>query len=259
MSIPPNTSGKSALFKDHFSKDPDSYSKYRPCYPVELFLYLSSITRGHDLAWDCATGSGQSATHLAKHFHRVIATDASSSQLSKAHQHAAVRYTVATAEDSGIFTSSLDIITVAQALHWFDLPAFSAEVDRTLKHQGILAVWTYNLLNIRADIDEQVNYLYREVLNSYWPAERRLVEQGYESIDFPYPELITPKFNMTLNWNYRQLTAYLSTWSAVKAYSSDKNKNPIDTVRAKLLKHWGNENTELPVTWPLTVRVWKKP
>ena len=259
MSTPPNTSDKHTLFKDHFSHDSVSYSRHRPGYPDTLFTYLSSIAKDHNLAWDCATGSGQSAIQLAQNFNRVIATDASESQISQAQKHEGISYFVASAENSGIDTNSLDLITVAQALHWFDLSVFTAEVDRTLKAGGILAVWTYNLLTIRPDIDEQVNYLYGKVLDRYWPAERHLVEQGYKTINFPYRELSVPNFNMALNWNYGQLTDYLSTWSAVKACISENERNPIEIIHDKLLKLWGDAETQMPVKWPLTVRVWQKP
>mgnify|MGYP001822755236 FL=1 len=249
------------MFKDYFSQDSAAYSRHRPGYPDSLFSYLSSIAKDHDLAWDCATGSGQSAVQLARHFNRIIATDASESQISHAEKHAAVHYFVARAENSAIEANSLDLITVAQAMHWFDLTAFTAEVDRTLKERGILAVWTYNLLTLRSDIDELITELYSKTLNHYWPAERRLVEQGYKSIEFPdtkYTELSTPAFNMTLTWNVEQLIAYFSTWSAVKAYISENDQNPIESIHDRLLKRWGNVETEMPVTWPLTVRVWQK-
>jgi ubiquinone/menaquinone biosynthesis C-methylase UbiE len=223
-----------------------------------LFNYLSSITKDHNLAWDCATGSGQSAIRLAQHFNKVIATDASETQIKHTQKQEGISYSVARAENSGIKARSLDLITVAQALHWFDITAFTSEVDRTLKEGGILAVWSYNLLTLQADIDEQVNYLYSKVLNKYWPAERRLVEQGYKTINFPYDELTTPRFSMSLNWSFAQLINYLSTWSAVKIYLSENKSNPIEIVQNKMLKLWGNPDTELTVNWPLTVRVWQK-
>ena len=247
------------MFKDYFSQDSASYSRYRPGYPDSLFSYLSSITTDHNLAWDCATGTGQSAVQLAQHFNTVIATDASESQISHAEKHAAVNYFVARAESSAIEANSLDLITVAQALHWFDLTAFTAEVDRTLKESGILAVWSYNLLTLRPDIDELINELYSKILNQYWPAERRMVEQGYKSFevsDKEYAELSTPDFNMSLKWNFEQLIAYLYTWSAVKAYISETG--PIDSIRGKLLKRWTDVEVKMPVTWQLTVRVWQK-
>jgi ubiquinone/menaquinone biosynthesis C-methylase UbiE len=259
MNIPPNTSDKQSLFKDHFSHNSDAYSKHRPTYPDELFSYLSSITKNHKLAWDCATGSGQAATCLTPYFKQVIASDASTEQIANTTQHDAVRYTVCSAENSGIISNSLDIITVAQALHWFNIPAFTAEVNRTLKQDGILAVWTYNLLHIRTDIDEQLHHLYNDVLESYWPAERHLVEQGYKTIDFPYPELSTPDFQMILNWDCTQLIAYLTTWSAVKSYIREKKNNPIKLIEKELLALWGNADIVKTVTWPLTVRAWRKP
>ena len=249
------------MFKDYFSHDSNSYSKHRPGYPDSLFSYLSSITKDHDLAWDCATGSGQSAVQLAQHFNRVIATDASESQISHAVKHAAVHYCVSRAENSAIEANSLDLITIAQALHWFDLTAFTAEVDRTLKEGGILAAWSYNLLAIRADIDELINELYGNILGQYWSVERRMVEQGYKSFEFPdtdYTELSTPDFSMSLNWNFEQLLAYLSTWSAVKAYISENDQNPIGSIHDRLLTRWGNVESQMPVAWPLTVRVWQK-
>ena len=249
------------MFKDYFSQDSAAYSRHRPGYPDSLFSYLSSITNDHNLAWDCATGSGQSAVQLAQHFNRVIATDASTSQIRHAVKHAAVQYCVSRAESSAIEANSLDLITVAQALHWFDLTAFTAEVDRTLKDKGIFAVWTYNLLRIRSDIDELINDLYSKTLEQYWSAERRMVEQGYQSIEFPdseYTELSTPDFNMTAKWNVEQLIAYLSTWSAVKAYISKNKQNPIESIKGRLLNRWGNAEPQMTVTWPLTVRVWQK-
>lgn len=256
--MPPSLIRRQHLFKDHFSHDSDSYSRHRPGYPEALFSYLSSIANNHNLAWDCATGSGQSAVQLAQYFNRIIATDASQSQIGSAQQHERIGYVVASAENSALDDNCLDLISVAQALHWFDLGAFTDEVDRTLKEGGILAVWSYNLLTIRADIDEQVNDLYRSVLNKYWPAERRLVEQGYESIDFPYHEITTPNFSMALGWNFGQLIDYLSTWSAIKAYISDNGKNPIEIIHDRLLKLWGSPDTRMPVKWPLTVRIWQK-
>jgi len=152
------------MFKDHFSHNSVSYSRHRPGYPDSLFSYLSSICKEHRLAWDCATGSGQSAVQLTKYFRKVIATDASDSQISNALKHAGVNYLVSTAEDSMHDDSCVDLVTVAQALHWFDLPRFTAEVDRTLKPAGILAVWSYNLLK-EPLINYAISLAYRLIHN----------------------------------------------------------------------------------------------
>jgi SAM-dependent methyltransferase len=246
-------------FKDHFSHDSASYAKHRPGYPGELFEFLASLCPDHELAWDCATGTGQSALQLANHFDRVIATDASSSQVENAIRHPQVNYRVASAEDSGIETNTVNLVTVAQALHWFDLDAFTREVSRTLKPGSILAVWTYNLLTINPDIDALVNHLYSNILGDYWPFERRMVEQGYAGITLPFAEISVPAFKITTAWNAEQLLDYLSTWSAVNAYKSQQGSDPLDQIRGGIYKSWNDgETAELAVEWPLAVRIWRQ-
>ena len=119
-------------FKDYFSGHSQDYDQYRPHYPDELFFHLSHLTEQHNRAWDCATGTGQAARHLAKYYQNVIATDASDKQVSQATELKNVRYATAPAEHSGIEDHSIDLITVAQALHWFDLDAFANEANRIL-------------------------------------------------------------------------------------------------------------------------------
>lgn len=249
--------GKPA-FKDHFSSASGAYASARPGYPDSLFAYLSSLSEQHDIAWDCATGSGQAAVKLADYFKSVIASDASAQQIEHAQHHPSVDYIVTSAEDSGIAGNSVDLVTVAQALHWFALPAFSKEVDRTLKCGGVLAAWTYNLLTINPQLDALINHLYNTLLGPYWPAERRLVEEGYQSIDFAYPELTCPRFQMELNWNAGQLLDYLSTWSAIKARIADKQPDPLQEIKDPLFELWGDPQQYKRIEWPLAVRVWQK-
>ena len=128
-----------ASFKDHFSKQAADYATFRPRYPQKLFEYLGSIAPSRRLAWDCGTGNGQAAVGLASTFHRVIATDASEKQIANAQQHERIDYRVASAEDSGIQSEMIDLIMVAQALHWFDLDRFYDEARRVLKRDGVLA------------------------------------------------------------------------------------------------------------------------
>src|SRR5213592_4610043 len=149
-------------FKDHFSKQAADYAKFRPRYPRELFEYLGSVAPSRALAWDCATGNGQAAVELAKVFDRVIATDASEKQIANAEPQDRVEYRIASAEESGLESDTIDLIMVAQALHWFDLDLFYAEARRVLKPKGLLAALAYNLLQIEAAIDEIMNRFYRE-------------------------------------------------------------------------------------------------
>jgi ubiquinone/menaquinone biosynthesis C-methylase UbiE len=157
-------------FKDHFSGHSGSYAEYRPRYPNSLFSFLSASCGNHRLAWDCATGNGQAALALTPYFERVIASDASEKQINEADKHPVIEYRVARAEASGLDEHSIDLITVAQAMHWFDIPAFMDEAKRVLVPGGILAIWSYERCQVNPDCDEAINELYLDIVNAYWPS-----------------------------------------------------------------------------------------
>jgi len=231
---------------------------YRPGYPKEMFSYLSSLSESKERAWDCATGNGQSAIALSEYFTEVIATDASKNQIENAAVVGNVTYQVEKAEKTSIDSNSIDVITVAQALHWFNLNEFSIEVMRVLKTHGVLAVWTYALMDINHEINTIVNHLYGSTLDLYWPPERKFVEEGYKNIKFPLQEINPPGFQMKTEWDLSQLIGYLHTWSAVKKYEAKEGFNPVDRQYKKLVALWGNPNQKLLIYWPLTLKVWKK-
>lgn len=244
-----------AEFKDHFSAQSKGYSKFRPSYPQELYPYLSGLCKDHNLVWDCATGTGQAARGLSPFFDRIIATDGSAQQVEKAEGPQNITFCVAAAEESGLETSSVDLVTVAQALHWFAHDDFFQEVKRVLKPGGILAVWTYNLLSIDRDIDRIIRQLYMKTIGEYWPPERALVNENYRNIDFPFQEIAPPDFNMTASWRLDDLLGYLSTWSAVVRYKADKGRDPIEEIRTGLSAAWGEDTNRRSVNWPLSFRI----
>ena len=245
-------------FKDHFSENSEEYNKFRPKYPAELFAYLASVSKQHQKTWDCATGTGQSALSLSEYYSTVIATDASKIQIENAEKKQGVVYQLATAENSNIDGCSVDLITVAQACHWFNIDAFAKEANRVLKKQGIVAIWSYNLLTIQEDIDEIISCLYHDILGEYWPVERKMVEDGYKNIQLPFKEIETPLFTMSAKWNLYQLTGYLCTWSATSKYKKKCGINPVEIVYDRLADLWGKPETELLVKWPLSIRLWQK-
>lgn len=238
-------------FKDHFSRQAAEYAKFRPRYPQELFRWLAAVAPANELAWDCATGSGQAAVELAEIFCRVIATDASEKQIANAERHPRVEYRVATAENSGIESNSVDLITVAQALHWFDLEKFYSEARRVLKPRGVIAATAYKLATASPRIDGVVNHYYSDVVGSYWPEERRMVEQ-FEKLPFAFTEIAAPEFEMTAEWRIDQLLGYLRTWSATQRFMAAEKRDPLDGVAKELRSAWGDERRR--VVWPLTVR-----
>lgn len=246
-------------FKDHFSGHAGLYSRYRPCYPTALYRFLSEAVDEHELAWDCATGNGQAALGLAPYFKQVIATDASSTQLEQAFSAATVEYRIATAEKSDIAGSTVDLVSVAQALHWFDLDAFHQEVRRVLKPGGILAVWNYNMLQCTPAIDAVLADLYESVVGRYWPPERRLIENNYRDLPFPYEEQLAPSFTMKTTWDLHQLYGYLQTWSAVQRYKQATGKDPLQQVAKELDQSWGEPEQTRTLYWPLSLRWGRKP
>lgn len=242
-------------FKDHFSQDSSEYRLYRPNYPDELFEYLAGITRARTVAWDVATGTGQSAIRLADYFEQVYATDASPQQIDNAVPHQKITYSVAAETCDLLADHSIELVTVAQALHWLDIECFFNEVHRVIANGGVLAVWTYNLLKINEDVDRIVHDLYFGPIHEYWPPERRLVENAYRDITLPFNEIKPPQFTMKANWKLPDLAGYLETWSAVKRYEAEYSENPVEKIHARLARAWGGENKSHTVEWPLTLRV----
>ncbi len=244
-------------FKDYFSRQSSNYAQYRPRYPCELFEYLASLCQSCDRAWDCATGSGQAALELARFFPQVTATDGSATQIRQAPSHPHVAYQVALADRSGLADRSIDLVTVAQAAHWFSLDAFYAEVRRVVKPGGIVALWCYELMTVSEAVDPLINYFYRTVVDPYWPPERNLVENHYRTLLFPFSEIDAPTFLMETRWTLEQLCGYLLTWSASQNYLEATGNNPLDEVSDRLLHAWGNPDEAKPIYWPLHLRVGK--
>jgi ubiquinone/menaquinone biosynthesis C-methylase UbiE len=242
-------------FPDHFSRQSGAYTQFRPRYPRELFEHLASLPATRELAWDCGTGNGQAAVDLAEWFQHVIGTDASANQLAHALPHPRVEYLLAAAEHPPIESGVVDLITVAQAVHWFNLDRFYAQVRRVSRRGAVLAVWSYGLAYITPEVDRVVHHLYEEVVGSYWPPERKVIEQRYETIAFPFEEFVTPAFDMRAEWTLADLVGYLSTWSSVQAYISQHNSDPVALVNDDLAAAWGDGHVARPVHWPLYMRV----
>jgi ubiquinone/menaquinone biosynthesis C-methylase UbiE len=245
-------------FKDHFSEIAKTYADYRPQYPSDLYAWLATLAPSQNLVWDCACGTGQASVGLAQHFQQVIATDASAEQIAVAEPHPKIEWRVAPAEQSGLAAESMDLITVAQALHWFDLDKFYAEAQRVLKAQGVLAVWTYGVLKIdEPQIDALVQDFYSNVVGPYWPPERAIVETGYKNLPFPFAELAAPAFSMKLNWNRAQLLGYLRSWSATARYLKANGTDPVTPLDQALAQLW-DDQTRYTTEWPLAFRVGRK-
>ena len=240
-------------FKDHFSGHSSSYAEFRPTYPDALFSFLADCCSSHQLAWDCATGNGQAARALTPFFDRVIASDASEAQIQAAGSHPGIEYRIARAESSGLDKRSVDLITVAQAMHWFNIPAFLDEAHRVLAGGGALASWSYERCLVDTDCDAIINELYADIVGEYWPPERALVEDGYRSIELPMPSISAPEFEMKVRWSIDEMLGYLRTWSASQRYLKEQGSDPVMLIEDRLSVVWGGESRE--VCWPLNLKI----
>ncbi len=240
----------SQTFHDHFSGVANRYADFRPHYPAELFDYLATLAPRNSVVWDCACGNGQATLDLGERFARIVATDASKEQIASATARVNVEYRTAPAETSGLDNESVNLITVAQALHWFDLARFYGEVRRVFRPGGVLAVWAYGIDEVEGDsVNSLVQDFYFNIVGPYWPPERKLVEEGYRTIPFPFTEIQAPQFRMEARWTLEQLLGYIGTWSATSRFIQATGRNPVVPLA---------EGLSRTVVWPLSVRIGKK-
>ena len=228
-----------------------------PIIRPALYAYLASLVTHHHLAWDCATGNGQAALGLAEHFERVVATDASSEQISHAFAHERVDYRVQPAEEPDLEAHSVDLVTVATGVHWFDLDRFYAAVRRAAAPNGILAVWTYHLPIIEPAVDAILRRYTLEVLADYWPERWHYLNEYYQTLPFPFDETSAPGFEMQANWNLNHLAGFLNSWSATQRYRTARGQHPVNVIWQELAKAWGPPDQPRAIRWPLYMRVGK--
>lgn len=250
-------------FKDLFSGHADLYLKARPHYPDALFAWVAAQAPARGCAWDAGCGNGQASVALARHFERVIATDPSEKQIGNAVADPRVEYrneprSFSARDGSAYHTSiadhSVDAITVAQALHWFDLPAFVTEARRVAKPGALFAAWCYANCSVTPAVDRVIAHLYDGILGEYWSPERRLVEEGYASLDIPFVPVAAPAFEMRVDWSARQLLAYLTSWSAAQKYTQATDRDAVAAVADELIAAWGGAERIRPVRWDLAMR-----
>jgi len=247
-------------FRDFFSTAAADYRRFRPQYPDALFRHLAHICTAHDLACDVGCGNGQASRALAGYFRQVTATDASAAQVAQAEPHPGVTFTTAPAETIPQTDANVDLVTVAQALHWFDHHTFFAEVERVLKPGGILAVWGYRLLATdNPALNRLLEHFYHRVVGPYWPPERQLLDAEYRTVTFPYSPLEAPPWRMESHWQLPHLLGYLQTWSACGEYQRAHGRNPVREYQPQFATAWGEPQQSLSMRWPLTLYLGRKP
>lgn len=238
---------------DHFSRQAAEYAQFRPDYPDALFSWLADRAPAHEQAWDVGCGNGQASVPLAARFRRVLATDLSVAQIDQARPHPHITYRTATCENSGLPDASCDLVTVAQAIHWFDFDKFYIEVRRVLKPGGLLAAWTYTLLQGEPAINTVIEKYYAEVLGPWWPPQRRWVEAGYVGMPFPFAVLPAPTFEIRRRWTLPDLVNYIGTWSAVQRCREATGGDPLLELMERLRPSWGDPMSTREIIWPIAL------
>jgi SAM-dependent methyltransferase len=243
-------------FKDHFSVQAAEYERYRPGYPPALFDWVAAASPAHGRALDVGTGNGQAALGLAEFFDEVVAIDPSRAQIDRARPHPRVRYVVEPAERTHLPASSVDLVTAAQAAHWFASGPFFAEVRRVLRPGGLVVLWTYEKFRAGGRVDRLVDDFYRDVVGPYWPRERRHVEERYATLPLPFDELAAPAFELRSEWDADTALAYLGTWSAVQRYRRLRGRDPLGLLEPSLREAWGPGLR--PLGWPIHLRAGRR-
>jgi SAM-dependent methyltransferase len=240
--------------KDLFSSQSKAYAAFRPTYPPELYDFIYRRVKTFDVAWDCATGNGQVARDLCKHFKNVFATDLSQQQLDEAFSASNITYSAGKAEQTSFPHNSFDLITVGQALHWINTNEFYGEVNRVAKPGGTIAVWGYSILSVNPELDVLFKEFYFNKVGKYWDAARKLVENEYAGIDFPFANPADAKFEIKTAWNFEQFAGYLTSWSATQKFIKVEGESPVPQFMKSISHVWAHNEVK-EVRFPVFVKV----
>lgn len=241
--------------KDLFSAQAHLYAQYRPAYPKELFDYVTGFVKEKKRAWDCATGNGQAASVLADYFEKVIATDISGAQLSKAVQKGNIVYQKASAEKSGLPENAFDLITVAQAYHWLNWEVFYKEAIRVGKNGAVVAVWAYYTLHSEDEnLQRLFDHFYWNISAPYWDAERKYIDEKYETVKFDFAPLPVRPFQTEVHWTKQHFKGYLESWSAVQHSVKVHGFSPVSLIEEELDSIWRDEEMKR-IVFPVCMRL----
>lgn len=245
-------------FQHLFDPVAKQYRQFRPSYPAALIDFVAGSAQSRQLAWDAGCGSGQAAAALAEHFEQVIATDSSAAQISEAQAHQRVLYRVAPAEAAGLDSDSCDLITAANAVHWFDRQRFYPDAARALKSGGIIAVWCYGPLLADGIAQQKLDRFYTHI-DPYWESgPLALVKAKYADLDFPFAEITAPRFCIEEAWPIERMLGYYSSWSSVQTCREATGCDAVAELRGDLQTAGLAGDDCLQVRLPLYLRIGRK-
>ncbi len=246
---------EAAPARNWFDQGGQAYARFRPEYPLELARFLALAAPGRLLAVDVGCGSGQLTTQLAAHFDSVLGVDPSGDQILNAAVHARVQYVRASAEQLPVADHSAQLITAAQAAHWFDLPRFYDEVRRIAGSGAVLALISYGVPRLDAQLDRRFSTFYWQEIGPFWPVQRRLVDDGYVDLPFPFSALAAPTLVLHKAWRLADLLGYIATWSAVRRAHEAGCEAILQGFASDLAALWGDPMGTRAIRWPIHMRL----
>jgi SAM-dependent methyltransferase len=238
---------------DLFSSVSAGYAAFRPRYPRGLFDFMGGIAPRRDRALECGAGTGQATLDLVELFDHVVGTDVSASQTARAPRHDRITWVVAAAEAAPLRSGSVDLVAVAQALHWFEFDRFFAEVRRVGSPGAVFVAWTYAAGRMDGDIGAALRRFTFETMGPYWPPQRRHVDEEYRTIPMPFERIATPSFGLEDHWPLERLVGFMRTWSAVAQYRKAHNDDPVAAIERELATLWGDVEQPQRISWPMTM------
>uniref|UniRef100_A0A5B7B3G1 Methyltransferase type 11 domain-containing protein n=1 Tax=Davidia involucrata TaxID=16924 RepID=A0A5B7B3G1_DAVIN len=245
-----------------FDKQAEIYLDARPNYPSEWYSMLADRTTHHTLAWDVGTGNGQAALGVAEHYEQVIGSDVSEAQLKCGMTHPRIRYlhTPLSLSDDELVSliggeDSVDLVTAATAVHYFDLPRFYSIVTRLLrKPGGILAVWGYNSIVVSPDFDPVLKRFHDTTL-PFWNPNAQYMFDGYQTLPFPFESVGLGSegkplpLDMPKELSFDGFLGMLRSWSAVNT----AKERGVDLLPEGVVKEfesaWGGSKLRRSVTY----------
>lgn len=228
-----------------FITAPDAYARSRPLYTDALFAWIAATCRNRDVAWDCATGNGQAAIALARFFGRVEATDISPEQLGQGFAAPNVRYSAQPAEMTTFSDDSFDLVTVAQALHWFDFNRFWLEVERVTRPGALFCAWGYAWFRGTPEVHATLLDPVARLVEPFWAENNGLLWRGYrtDEVRFPFRPLTGPSLSIEVDWSLDELVGYIRTWSAFKKAAAAGRSEALERVVEDAAKRLGRDAT----------------
>jgi len=225
-----------------FQSQGNDYSKFRPDYPSEIFETIITFAKDNnpnaefEVAVDMACGAGEATKHLVPYYKIIYGIDVSSSMLENAPKHPNINYSIGAVEATKLPNESIDLVLVAQALHWFDFEKFFIELDRILKPGGTFAVIGYplNRFSNNTLANEVIQKFFYQTLEGCWSERRRILDQEYADVPFIYKETLRKhRFFNTKSMSIENYVRYIGTWSAVQTYYLKQQNTNNKEVKLK--------------------------